>query len=74
MVTATGSKAVTEETNDKSIWIDGVILDYPMNSAMYVLKQAPSFIYYSSFIFDWYKFLEVARIEFNVATVSYILS
>ena len=72
MVTEVGSTAVTEETNDKSIWIDGVILDYPMNSAMYVLKQAPSFIYCSSFIFDWHKFLEVARIEFNVATVSYI--
>ena len=73
MGTGVGSRAVAEVTNDKSIRVDGVILDSPMHSAMYALKQAPNFLYYSSFIFDWQKFLEVAGIEFNVAKVRYIL-
>ena len=72
MGTGVGSRAVAEVTNDKSIRVDGVILDSPMHSAMYALKQAPNFMYYSSFIFDWQKFLEIAGIEFNVAKVSYI--
>ena len=36
---------------------------------MYALKQNPNFLYYSSFVFDWQKFVEVAGIEFNVAKV-----
>ena len=71
MGTGVGSRAVAEVTKDKSIRVDGVILDSPMHSFMYALKQAPNFFYYSSFIFDWQKFLEVAGIEFNVAKVSY---
>ena len=71
MGTGVGSRAVAEVTKDKSIRVDGVILDSPMHSVMYALKQTPNFLYYSSFIFDWQKFLEVAGIEFNVAKVSY---
>ena len=71
MGTGVGSRAVAEVTKDKSIRVDGVILDSPMHSFMYALKQAPNFFYYSSFIFDWQKFLEVAGMEFNVAKVSY---
>ena len=73
MGTGVGSRAVAEVTNDKSIRVDGVILDSPMHSVMYALKQTPNFLYYSSFIFDWQKFLEVAGMEFNVAKVSYSL-
>ena len=69
MGTGVGSRAVAELTNDKSVRVDGVILDSPMHSVMYALKQTPNFLYYSSFIFDWQKFLEVAGIEFNVAKV-----
>ena len=69
MGTGVGSRAVAEVTNDKSIRVDGVILDSPMHSVMYALKQTPNFLYYSSFIFDWQKFLEVAGMEFNVAKV-----
>ena len=71
MGTGVGSRAVAEVTNDKSIRVDGVILDSPMHSVMYAVKQTPNFLYYSSFIFDWQKFLEVAGMEFNVAKVSY---
>ena len=73
MGTGVGSRAVAQVTEDKSIRVDGVILDSPMHSVMYALKQTPNFLYYSSFIFDWQKFLEVAGMEFNVAKVSYFL-
>jgi len=67
MGTGVGSRAVVECTKDKSVRVDGVILDSPMHSAMYSLKMAPNFFYYSSIIFDWQTFLEVAGLEFNVA-------
>ena len=70
MGTGVGSRAVVECTRDKTARVDGVILDSPMHSVMYALKQNPNFLYYSSFIFDWQKFVEVAGIEFNVAKVS----
>ena len=69
MGTGVGSRAVVECTRDKTARVDGVILDSPMHSVMYALKQNPNFLHYSSFIFDWQKFVEVAGIEFNVAKV-----
>ena len=69
MGTGVGSRAVVECTKDKTARVDGVILDSPMHSVMYALKQNPNFLYYSSLIFDWQRFVEVAGIEFNVAKV-----
>ena len=69
MGTGVGSRAVVECTKDKTARVDGVILDSPMYSVMYALKQNPNFLYYSSFVFDWQRFVEVAGIEFNVAKV-----
>jgi hypothetical protein len=72
MGTGVGSRAVAECTNDKSIRVDGVILDSPMHSITYLLKMSPNFYYYSSFIFDWQRFVEIAGIEFNVAKVCFV--
>ena len=71
MGTAVGSRAVAECTKDKSIRVDGVILDSPMHSVAYALKLSPNFYYYSSLVFDWQKFVEIAGIEFNVAKVCF---
>ena len=72
MGTGVGSRAVVECTRDKIARVDGVILDSPMHSVMYALSRSPNFHYYSSFVFDWQRFVEVAGIEFNVAKVSVI--
>ena len=74
MGTGVGSRAVAECTKDKSVRVDGVILDSPMHSFKYALKMAPNFYYYSSFIFDWQKFMEIAGLEFNVAKVCFVNS
>ena len=72
MGTGVGSRAVVECTKDKTARVDGVILDSPMHSVMYALKQSPNFHYYSSLVFDWQRFVEVAGLEFNVAKVIFI--
>ena len=69
MGTSVASRAVAEVTVDKSVRVDGVILDSPFHSVMYFLKMNPNFYYYTSFVFDWQRFIEVAGIEFNASKV-----
>ena len=71
MGTGVGARAVAECTRDKSVRVDGLILDSPMHSIKYALKSSPNFYYYSSFIFDWQKFMEVAGLEFNTPKVKF---
>ena len=72
MGTGVGSRAVAECTKDKSVRVDGVILDSPMHSVTYALKMSPNFYHYSSFIIDWQRFMEIAGMEFNVAKVCFV--
>jgi len=67
MGTGVGTRAIVQCTKDKTARVDGVILDSPMHSITYALKQSPNFYYYSSLIFDWQRFAEIAGLEFNVA-------
>ena len=69
MGTGVGTRAIVQCTKDKTARVDGVILDSPMHSITYALKQSPNFYYYSSLIFDWQRFAEIAGLEFNVAKV-----
>merc|ERR1711997_112944 len=68
MGTGITARAVAECVRDNQVRVDGVILDSPFHSFMDMPKSmSPNFYHYSSFIFDWQKFLEVADIEFNSA-------
>ena len=69
MGTAIGSRAVAECTRDNSVRVDGLILDSPPHIGL-LLKSSPNFFYYSSFIFDWEKFFEVAGVEMNIPKVN----
>ena len=72
MGTGLGSKAVVEVTKEKSVRVDGVIIDSPFHSFEYALEKMPNFYYYSSFFIDWSKFLEVAGLKVHTANVSSI--
>jgi len=65
--TGLGSKAVVEVTKEKSVRVDGVIIDSPFHSFEYALEKMPNFYYYSSFFIDWSKFLEVAGLKVHTA-------
>ena len=68
--TAISAKAIADVTKDKSIRVDGLILDSPTHSIEYALQMAPNFYYYSSFFIDWFRFMQIAGLEVNVAKVS----
>ena len=68
--TGLGSKAVVEVTKEKSVRVDGVIIDSPFHSFEYALEKMPNFYYYSSFFIDWSKFLEVAGLKVHTANVT----
>ena len=72
MGTGLSSKAVVEVTKEKSVRVDGVIIDSPFHSFEYALEKMSNFYYYSSFFFDWSKFLEVAGLKVHTANVSSI--
>ena len=74
MGTGLGSKAVVEVTKEKSVRVDGVIIDSPFHSFEYALEKMPNFYYYSSFFIDWSKFLEVAGLKVHTANVSSIIA
>ena len=70
MGTGLGSKAVVEVSKEKSVRVDGLIIDSPFHSFEYALKQMPNFYYYSSFFIDWPKLLDIAGLNVNVAEVN----
>ena len=61
--------AIAECVRDNIVRVDGVILDSPFYSFLDFFEAQPNFYYYSSFILDWPKLLEVADIEFNTPKV-----
>ena len=69
MGTGLGTKAVVEVSQDKAVRVDGVIIDSPFHSFEYAFKQFPNFYYYSSFIIDWNKLLDIAGLQVNTAKV-----
>ena len=69
MGTGLGSKAVVEVSKEKSVRVDGLIIDSPFHSFEYALKQMPNFYYYSSFLIDWPKLWDIAGLNVNVAEV-----
>ena len=72
MGTGITAHAVAECARDNQARVDGIILDSPFHSFMDSLKSMfPNFFHYSSYIFDWQKFLEVADIEFNSPRVKF---
>ena len=70
MGTGLGSKAVVEVSKEKSVRVDGLIIDSPFHSFEYALKQMPNFYYYSSFFIDWPKLWDIAGLNVNVAEVN----
>ncbi len=68
--TGLGSKAVVEVTKEKSVRVDGVIIDSPIHSFEYALEKGSNFYYYSSFLIDWSNFLEIAGLKVHTANVS----
>ena len=69
MGTGLGSKAVVEVSKEKSVRVDGLIIDSLFHSFEYALKQMPNFYYYSSFFIDWPKLWDIAGLNVNVAEV-----
>ena len=70
LLIALGSKAVIEVSKEKSVRVDGVILDSPFHSFEYAMEQAPNFYYYSSFFIDWKKLFEIAGLYVHTAQVN----
>ena len=70
MGTGLGSKAVVEVSKEKSVRVDGLIIDSPFHSFEYAFKQMPNFYYYSSFFIDWPKLWDIAGLNVNVAEVN----
>ena len=74
MGTGLGSKAVVEVSKDKSVRVDGLIIDSPFHSFEYAFKQMPNFYYYSSFFIDWPKLLDIAGLNANTAEVTLFIN
>ena len=72
MGTGLGTKAVVEVSEDKTVRVDGVIIDSPFHSFEYAFKQFPNFYYYSSFLIEWNKLLDIAGLQINTAKVIHL--